>query len=94
MNACREASKTGGQDEVNRETFIRAGTDRLFKDFVKNAGGTFTVYFGSAESCGDVPDRVDAREGWNLSMRIYRPGKSVLSGDCKLLKQSLLDCRT
>ena len=45
-----------------------------------NADGTFTVYFGSAETCGDVPNRLDTTEGWNFLMRIYRPGRSVLEG--------------
>ena len=42
--------------------------------------GTFTAYFGSVEACGDKPNRVDAPEGWNFLMRIYRPGPSVLDG--------------
>jgi hypothetical protein len=45
-----------------------------------NADGTFTVYFGSKELCGDVPNRLDVTEGWNFLMRIYRPGPSVLGG--------------
>jgi hypothetical protein len=50
----------------------------------QNADGTFTVYFGSVETCGDVPNRLDITEGWNFLMRIYRPGKSVLEGAYKL----------
>jgi hypothetical protein len=49
-----------------------------------NADGTFTVYFGSKEACGDVPNRLDVSEGWNFLMRIYRPGPSVLDGSYKL----------
>ncbi len=49
-----------------------------------NNDGTFTVYFGSIEACGDVRNRIDVTEGWNFLMRIYRPGKSVLDGDYKL----------
>jgi hypothetical protein len=45
-----------------------------------NADGNFTVYFGSPETCGEVPNRLDTTEGWNFIMRIYRPGKSVLEG--------------
>ena len=45
-----------------------------------NANGTFTVYFGSKGACGDVPNRVDVRDGWNFLMRVYRPGQSVLDG--------------
>jgi hypothetical protein len=49
-----------------------------------NADGTFTAYFGSKEGCGDVPNRLDAPEGWNFLMRVYRPGRSVLDGTYKL----------
>jgi hypothetical protein len=45
-----------------------------------NHDGTFTVYYGSKELCGDVPNRLDVSEGWNFAMRIYRPGPSVLDG--------------
>jgi hypothetical protein len=45
-----------------------------------NEDGTVTVYFGSEEHCGDVPNRLDITEGWNFLMRIYRPGASVLDG--------------
>jgi hypothetical protein len=51
---------------------------------VQNADGTFTVYFGSAETCSDVPNRLDTTGDWNFLMRIYRPGKSVLEGAYKL----------
>jgi len=49
-----------------------------------NRDGTFTVYFGSKEACGDVPNRVDITEGWNFLMRVYRPGESVLRGEYQL----------
>lgn len=49
-----------------------------------NNDGTFTVCFGSVETCGDVPNRLDTTEGWNFLMRIYCPGKSVLEGAYKL----------
>jgi hypothetical protein len=45
-----------------------------------NEDGTFTVYFGMKEVCGDVTNRLDVTEGWNYLMRIYRPGKSVVNG--------------
>ena len=51
-----------------------------------NADGTFTVYYGSKEICGDVPNRVDVTEGWNFLMRIYRPGPSVIDGSYKVTK--------
>ncbi len=49
-----------------------------------NADGTFTVGFGTKEQCGDVPNRLDAPDGWNFLMRVYRPGESVLNGSYKL----------
>jgi hypothetical protein len=49
-----------------------------------NADGMFTVYYGSKEVCGDVPNRLDVTEGWNFLMRIYRPGPSVVDGTYKL----------
>ena len=51
-----------------------------------NPDGTFTVYFGSNEACGDVANRLDVPEGWNFLMRVYRPGASVLDGSYKLPK--------
>ncbi|MBL7473007.1 DUF1214 domain-containing protein [Robertkochia sp. 1368] len=51
---------------------------------VLNDDGTFTAYFGSAEACGDVPNRLDAPEGWNFLFRIYRPGEEVLGGEFEI----------
>ncbi|MCT0213611.1 DUF1254 domain-containing protein [Synechococcus sp. CS-1326] len=51
-----------------------------------NPDGTFTVAFGSQQVCGAVANRVDVAPGWNLLMRIYRPGPSVLSGAYSLPK--------
>ena len=65
--------------------FMKSDNNIVNSSNVKlNADGTFTVYFGSVETCGDVPNRLDATEGWNFLMRIYRPGKSVLEGAYKL----------
>lgn len=47
---------------------------------VMNDDGTFTVHFGSKALCGDVPNRLDTPEGWNIMMRVYRPDASVLGG--------------
>lgn len=38
-----------------------------------NDDGTFTVYFGSEEDCGDVPNRLNVVEGWSFLMRAYKP---------------------
>jgi len=37
-----------------------------------NEDGTFTVYFGSKEQCGDVANRLDIVDGWNFLMRAYK----------------------
>jgi hypothetical protein len=65
--------------------FIKSDNNIVNSSNVKlNTDGSFTVYFGSVETCGDVPNRLDTTEGWNFIMRIYRPGKSVLEGTYKL----------
>ncbi len=43
-----------------------------------NPDGNFTVWFGSPETCGDRPNRLDITDGWNFLMRVYRPGREVL----------------
>jgi hypothetical protein len=53
-------------------------------DVKLNSDGTFTVYYGSEQACGDVPGRLDVTEGWNFLMRVYRPGPSVVDGTYKL----------
>jgi len=44
-----------------------------------NKDGTATVYFGSEKNCGKQDNRIDITEGWNLLMRVYRPGEEVLA---------------
>lgn len=46
-----------------------------------NEDGTFTVHYGSEDVCGDVPNRLDAPEGWNFLLRVYLPGEEVLTGE-------------
>lgn len=53
--------------------------------------GTFTVYFGSKEKCGEHSNRVDITEGWNFLMRIYRPGPSILKREYKLPAVNIVD---
>jgi len=38
----------------------------------------------NAATCRTAWTRLDAPDGWNFLMRVYRPGKSVLSGSYKL----------
>ena len=65
--------------------FMKSDNNLVNSSNVKlNADGTFTVFFGSKETCGDVLNRLDTTEGWNFLMRIYRPGKSILDGSYKL----------
>ncbi len=65
--------------------FMKSDNNIINSSNVKlNEDGTFTVYFGALETCGEVPNRLDTTEGWNFLMRIYRPGKSVLDGAYKL----------
>ena len=54
------------------------------RNVVLNDDGSFTVYFGPEEQCGDRPNRVDITTGWNFLMRVYRPGPSVLNRDYSL----------
>lgn len=58
-----------------------------------NEDGTFTAYFGSAEQCGDVANRVDTVDGWNFLMRSYRPDVEAFKGykmpDVKPLDKSV-----
>jgi len=61
--------------------YIKSENSILNSSSVKlNADGTFTVVFGSKNLCGDARNRLDVRPGWNLLMRVYRPGRSVLDG--------------
>jgi hypothetical protein len=61
--------------------FMKSDNNIVNSSNVKlNADGTFTVHFGSAGACGDVPNRLEVSEGWNFLMRVYRPGPSVLDG--------------
>jgi hypothetical protein len=46
-----------------------------------NADGTVTVHYGSAAACGDRPNRLDITEGWNILLRVYRPGRAVIEGE-------------
>jgi hypothetical protein len=70
-----------------KDGFMKSENNIVNSSNVKlNPDGTFTVYYGSKELCGDVPNRLDVTEGWNFLMRIYRPGPSVLDGSYRLPK--------
>ena len=49
-----------------------------------NEDGTFTVYYGSEKDCGKRLNRLDITQGWNILMRPYEPGQSVMDGKYKM----------
>ena len=49
-----------------------------------NADGTVTVHYGNPDACGDRPNRLDIAEGWNILVRVYRPGPAVIAGEYAL----------
>ncbi|WP_237743633.1 DUF1254 domain-containing protein [Pleurocapsa sp. PCC 7319] len=68
-----------------KDGFIKSDNNTINdQNVVFNDDGTFTAYFGSKECCGEQANRVDITEGWNFLMRVYRPGKTVLSQEYKL----------
>ncbi|MCK6265870.1 DUF1214 domain-containing protein, partial [Vibrio sp. ZSDE26] len=50
----------------------------------KNEDGTVTINYGSVEQCGDVTNRLDTTDGWNLLFRVYEPAQSVIDGEYTL----------
>jgi hypothetical protein len=65
--------------------YMKSDTNIVNSSNVKlNSDGTFTVFFGSKELCGDKPNRLDVTPGWNFLLRVYRPGPSVLDGSYML----------
>ena len=52
-----------------------------------NDDGTVTIHYGSAEACGEQrQNRLDIADGWNILVRVYRPGQNVIDGQYKLPK--------
>ena len=49
-----------------------------------NDDGTVTIYYGRAEECGGRDNRLDTTKGWNILLRVYEPGRSVINGEYKL----------
>jgi hypothetical protein len=48
----------------------------------KNADGSVTAQFGGCD--GKIPNCLPIVEGWNYTVRLYRPEQSILSGKWKL----------
>lgn len=69
---------------ANENSVLNSSSVKLNRD------GTFTVYFGSKNLCGDVANRLDAPEGWNYMLRVYRPDASVLNGGYVLPEKQLV----
>jgi hypothetical protein len=66
---------------VNAENFVRAETDRMFAALAADAGGddgSVTVHFGGCTD--DRPNCIPIMEGWNYTVRLYRPRAEVLDG--------------
>ena len=93
-NVCHEATYQVPENKAfwsitvyGNDGYMKSDNNIVNSSNVKlNADGTFTVYYGSKEGCGDVPNRLDVTEGWNFLLRIYRPGPSVLDGSYKVTK--------
>ncbi|TCQ79512.1 uncharacterized protein DUF1254 [Ochrobactrum sp. BH3] len=47
----------------------------------KNADGSVTAQFGGCD--GKIPNCLPVVEGWNYTVRLYRPDQSVVSGEWK-----------
>ena len=47
-----------------------------------NADGSFTIQFGGCEK--ETPNCLPIAEGWNYTVRLYRPRKEILDGSWKL----------
>ena len=71
----------------NKEGYLFSDNNTLNGTTAKyNEDGTVTVYYGSAEDCGKSRNRLDITRGWNILLRVYVPGKSVIDGKYKLPK--------
>lgn len=59
----------------DKDQFLYSDTAGILNGYnvTYNEDGTFTVYFGSKQNCGDVDNRLDITEGWNFLMRVYKP---------------------
>jgi hypothetical protein len=71
----------------NGEGYLFSDNNTLNNTTAKyNEDGTVTVYYGSEEDCGKRQNRLDITKGWNILMRVYVPGQSVIDGKYKLPK--------
>ncbi len=83
-----------GFDQPGFFSFTMYGADKYLHEGVSNLNdrtlkynpdGTFTLYFGSEQVCGQVDNRLDTpSDNWYLGMRVYRPQADVVSGEYTL----------
>ena len=82
------ADARAGAGDVGVVAYLKSENSIINATNVKmNGDGAFTVRVGSKEICGDVPNKLDVSEGWNIRMRVYLPAQSVVDGTYKLLQQ-------
>ncbi len=70
------------------DKYLHEGVSNLNdRTIQRNNDGTFTLYFGSKDTCGDVPNLLDTpSDNWYLGMRVYRAKDDVLDGSYQLPK--------
>ena len=83
---CFEATYVVPDNDASWSITVYDGEGYMFSDnsninstaATYNEDGTLTVHYGN---CDHGPNRLDITDGWNLLMRVYRPGASVRNGD-------------
>ncbi|NVN83605.1 MULTISPECIES: DUF1254 domain-containing protein [unclassified Vibrio] len=90
-----------GFNDLGFYSFTMYGSDKYLhhgasnlndRTIQKNEDGTFTLYFGSKELCGDVTNRLDTpTNNWYLGMRVYRAKADVIDGSYKLPIPTAID---
>ncbi len=94
-NVCYKATyDEPGYNDLGFFSFTMYGEDKYLHEGInnlndrtikKNEDGTFTLYFGSKELCGDVDNLLDTpSDNWNLVVRVYLPKEDVIDGTYKL----------
>ncbi|ENM5912236.1 DUF1254 domain-containing protein [Vibrio mimicus] len=94
-DVCYSATyKEPGFNKLGFFSFTMYGADKYLHEGIsnlndrtikRNEDGTFTLYFGSKELCGDVANRLDTpSDNWYLGMRVYRAKEDVVNGSYQL----------
>ncbi len=65
------------------DKYIKSEDSNLNNKMLKyNTDGTFTIYYGPKNICGNVQNHLNTpSDNWYLGMRIYRPVESVVNGE-------------